>query len=279
MNPTLPTSYKNRFPFRLGTTSYIIPGSYATNVALLAPFLDEIELLFFESHQDAWPSTAEREELVRLADRYSLRYNIHLPLDLRLGHAKAPVRTAAVEILIRLFDLTGPLTPTTWTLHLPMEDDGNDKETIFAWRHRVTDSLRQLIDAGIPPRAVTLENIDYSIETIGELSQQTGFRMCLDAGHLIAQRVNVPATFDRFRDRIDMVHLHGVRNGKDHLSLAVLQDTDCRWIPDMLASFTGTVSLEVFSYESLVTSLDFFETLWENRFDEARRHMVGSTGR
>jgi sugar phosphate isomerase/epimerase len=208
-----------------------------------------------------------------------LRYNIHLPLDLRLGHAKAPVRTAAVETLIRLFDLAGPLVPTTWTLHLPMDGGLSDKEMVSDWRRRVMDSLGQLIDSGIPPRTVTLENLDYPIETVGDLARQTGFRMCLDAGHLIAQRVNVPAAFDRFRDRIDMVHLHGVRNGRDHLSLAVLQDRDCCWIPDMLASFTGTVSLEVFSYDSLVTSLDFFETLWEKRFDGARGDMVGITGR
>ena len=236
-------------------------------------------MLFFESRRDAWPSSAERSELVKLADTHSLRYNIHLPLDLRLGHADAAVRTAAVDTLLRLFDLAGPLSPTTWTLHLPMDAGLSDKEAIFAWRHRVMDSLGRLIDAGIPPRAVTLENIDYPIETIGDLAQQTGFRMCLDAGHLIAQRIDVPAAFDRFRNRIDAVHLHGVHDGKDHLSLAVLQDRDCCWIPDMLASFTGTVSLEVFSYESLVTSLGFFETLWEKRFDGARGGMVGITGR
>ena len=39
---------KGRLPFRLGTTSYILPSDMITNVAMLAPFVDDVELLFFE---------------------------------------------------------------------------------------------------------------------------------------------------------------------------------------------------------------------------------------
>jgi len=33
---------KNRFPFRLGTTSYIIPADLITNVRFLASYVDDI---------------------------------------------------------------------------------------------------------------------------------------------------------------------------------------------------------------------------------------------
>jgi len=44
-NPSL----KNRFPFRLGTTSYILPADLLMNVEFLADRVDDIELVLFES--------------------------------------------------------------------------------------------------------------------------------------------------------------------------------------------------------------------------------------
>ena len=263
MAPRLTKSYKNRYPFRLGTTSFIYPRGYAANVALLGPWLDEIELLFFESRPDSWPSAEETEKLIELAETHSLCYNIHLPLDLHLGHAAAHIRGASVETLIDLFRRTAPLKPTTWTLHLLLDADPGDRRSIADWRQRVSDSLRKLSDGGISPASVSLENLDYPIEWIHEISERTGFRMCLDVGHLLLNRVNVPAVYDRYEDSIDVIHLHGVRAGKDHLSLAALPETSCRWIPQRLAGFSGSLSLEVFSCDSLLSSLAFFEQLWD----------------
>ena len=42
-------AHKSGYPFRLGTTSFIYPAGWAENVARLAPLVDEVELLFFES--------------------------------------------------------------------------------------------------------------------------------------------------------------------------------------------------------------------------------------
>lgn len=55
MYPTLEKSHKGTFPFRLGTTSFIYPDNYETNVRLLAPYLDEIELLFLEGDPESLP--------------------------------------------------------------------------------------------------------------------------------------------------------------------------------------------------------------------------------
>ena len=45
----LSKSYKGRFPFTLATTSFIYPDDYVPNVRRLGPYLDEIELLCYES--------------------------------------------------------------------------------------------------------------------------------------------------------------------------------------------------------------------------------------
>ena len=47
--PALSKSYKGLFPFKICTTSFIYPDHYIPNVKMLGPFVDEIELLVFES--------------------------------------------------------------------------------------------------------------------------------------------------------------------------------------------------------------------------------------
>jgi hypothetical protein len=48
--PRLTKSYKGFYPFKLATTSFIYPDDYIPNVKMLGPFVDEIELLLFESN-------------------------------------------------------------------------------------------------------------------------------------------------------------------------------------------------------------------------------------
>ena len=263
MKAALSKSYKGMFPFRLGTTSFIYPAGYTQNIERIGPFLDEIELLFFESSPSAWPTTAQLSEIAGLGKRFGLQYNIHLPLDISLGHRNQRVRQAAVETVCRLYELTNALTPTTWTLHLQLAADPADAKAVADWRQRTLESLQLLLTCHIPPHRLSLENLNYPIEWIDQISQQTECRMCLDVGHLLVRRTDISAVYRRYAERIDVIHLHGVRNGRDHLSLAELKKQDCRWIPEMLAAFAGCVSLEVFSLGHLLTSLDFFEKLWD----------------
>jgi len=73
MYPVLPKSYKGAYPFRLGATSYIYPDHIIPNVKMLAPYLDEIELLLFESaSKDSRPSKHEINKLSFLAKEFDL---------------------------------------------------------------------------------------------------------------------------------------------------------------------------------------------------------------
>ncbi len=48
MYKKLPEIYKNSFPFKISCPSFIYKDDYIPNIKMLAPFMDEIELLFFE---------------------------------------------------------------------------------------------------------------------------------------------------------------------------------------------------------------------------------------
>jgi len=69
--------------------------------------------------------------------------------------------------------------------------------------------------------------------------------------------------FNRYCNRTSIIHLHGVENHKDHLSLDRLSKEKSKIVRGILKQFNGVVSLEVFSYPHLKNSLTFLEKLWQ----------------
>ena len=67
------------------------------------------------------------------------------------------------------------------------------------------------------------------------------------------------ALFDTYPEAISMIHLHGVENGKDHLALDRLTKEEMDSVIEILGRFSGIVSLEVFSFRDLETSLNVLE--------------------
>ena len=74
------------FPFRLGTSSYIIPADILPNAHYLAGKVKDIELILFEVDDgpNNLPSPEVIEELEQIAREQDLTYTVHLPLDLKL---------------------------------------------------------------------------------------------------------------------------------------------------------------------------------------------------
>jgi hypothetical protein len=61
-------SLKDCFPFRVGTTSYIVPDNLLPNLRYLADRVDDVELVLFESEEFSnMPSPSEVEEMAALA--------------------------------------------------------------------------------------------------------------------------------------------------------------------------------------------------------------------
>jgi hypothetical protein len=75
------------YPFRLGTTSYILPDEILPNALYLAGQVRDIELVLFEVDDgpNNLPSAEVVAELAALGQAMDLTYTVHLPLDLRLS--------------------------------------------------------------------------------------------------------------------------------------------------------------------------------------------------
>ncbi|MBI5593320.1 MAG: TIM barrel protein [Deltaproteobacteria bacterium] len=259
MYPQLPKSYKNAYPFRISAPSFIYPDDYIPNVRMLGPFLDEIELLCFESHESALPSRKTIHELESLAREFRFTYNVHLPTDIDPGSPDRKEKNRFIETLLRVMDLTLPLAPTTYTLHLPCNQAPIERMCDKAWQDRISESMGSLMDAGVRGPSLSVETLDYPLEWLDEILQKYDLRVCLDIGHLIANHENIETTYQRFAGQTTMIHLHGVDNGKDHQALDAFDQSRLDRIFSIIKRFTGTISLEVFSYDHLLASLAVLE--------------------
>ena len=255
--PLLSKSYKGRFPFTLATTSFIYPDDYVPNVRRLGPYLDEIELLCYESAH--LPARGTIEELSRLSAECGVTYNVHLPTDLSIGHRDGSHREQAVNAVLRAFERVAPLSPTTCTLHIPCDGHPLPADDSERWRDRVQASLEKIVGAGVAPGLISVETLDYPLETLKDLIDAFGLGVCLDVGHLILHGRDVEKTFAEFKDKAAILHLHGVRDGKDHLGLDHLPHDLEAPLTRVLPTFKGVVSLEVFSFNHLSASLNWLE--------------------
>ncbi len=256
-------SYKNVYPFRLGTTSFILRDDYVPNVSQLSPFLDEIELLVFESHAAGIPSADTVRALARIGKQSPVCYNVHLPIDVNLAAPTPGERQWACDRLLQVMERLSPLFPTTWTLHLDGTEYQNP-DLINQWQDQADRGLKLLVEAGIDLTTVSLENLFYPVSYWHPLLEKYPVRICLDIGHAILTGQSPANLFCNWAERISILHMHGVSEGQDHLPLSRLPDIEAKPMMQFLRSFHGSVSLEVFSLPFLIDSLIWLEEAFFN---------------
>lgn len=232
---------------------------------MLGPYLDEIELLLFESGYDSLPSKHEIKELSVLAKEFDITYDIHLPIDISLGDEDRSIRRRAIESVQRVIDLTLPLIPSVYTLHLSFNEDSNKIDSINKWQEHIYESMEQLLSMGIKSRSVAIENLMYPFEWLKKVISSLNLSVCIDIGHLIQMNADIKEFFDKYRNKISIIHLHGVKNNLDHLSLDKLTDNETSDIIEILKTYAGIAIIEVFSYNNLQASLKYLEKCWNQR--------------
>lgn len=217
---------KGRFPFRLGTTSYIIPAAILPNIRFLGPYVDEIELVLFESEDEhSLPSSAEIEEMNHLATEFDLVYNVHLPTDMWLADPDPLVRDRFRQRILRFIDRTSALDPTVFILHCESSNAQVRRCTdLKSWRDLLAESLEKLVHSGVDPGRIALENIEAAPEAILPLADYFGMRLCMDIGHMLRYGHGISDSIRSLLEKSPMIHLHGVRDGRDHLGI--------QWIPE-----------------------------------------------
>ena len=218
-NPSL----KNRFPFRLGTTSYVIPADLRANVAFLADKVDDVELVLFESDEITnLPDAATIKALHETAEMHDLTYTVHLPLDTWLGHREESVRERSVDKCLRVIERTEELKPFAYVLHFHGDQQGKSPSPdMMRWNEGHRRSVERLLHA-VDSQDLCVELLDYPYDLIEDIVNDYGLSICLDIGHLLLNGYTLEDYLDRYLQQTRVLHLHGIEEGNDHRSLAFL---------------------------------------------------------
>ena len=254
------------YPFRLGTTSYIIPADILPNVQYLAGKVRDIELVLFEV-EDGSNNLPGREQITRLrsiAAGNDLTFTIHLPLDLRLADDGSP-RHDSLEKAKRVIDCTRDLDPYAYVLHLDGKSmrNGAKPAAMQSWQVQAIESLKIVGEWAGSLEKLAVENLEgYPLDFYEPVLEQIAVSRTVDVGHLWLDNHDPVAYLRRALPRTRVIHIHGIA-GRDHKSLAHVPPDKLRAVLDELlrSIYCGVFTIEVFSEDDFLTSCAAVETI------------------
>ncbi|PID40410.1 MAG: hypothetical protein CR984_03330 [Proteobacteria bacterium] len=260
--PPLQTNGKNRFPFAVACPSFVHRAGYRDNVRALADFVDEIQLLFFESRAESIPSHALIRELGGMAAEKKIGYQVHLPSDVHPGHPDPGERRRAADAWATIIDRCTPLGPSTFTLHLSRNPQDSPPISDAQWRANLQETIKAMLPTGLDHGRISAESLDYPLDWVAPVITATGLSVCMDMGHLLVHGENIVEFYRRWKTRVTTIHLHGVDGHRDHLPLNRLAAHQMAAVLQILNTFTGGVTLEVYSHAALDASLGCLAAHW-----------------
>lgn len=255
------TQWIDALPFRIGTSSYIIPDDILPNVRWLAGKVKDIELVLFDIDEYCnIPDEHQARELKDLASANELSYTVHLPLNLNFSEKD---RDISLEKALKVINGTRSLIPHAYICHLECRDISGEKgEALREWQEQRIRAVRMLIkEARITGQELAIENLEtYPIEHNEAVIQNCGTRVCLDIGHLFLQDLDPIPIMRKWLPMTSVVHLHGVGT-RDHQSLRHMpMETIQVVVREFIrADYRGVVTLEIFNEEDFRTSMEMIK--------------------
>lgn len=208
--------YKERqYKQMIGTTSWLVPGTYYENARLVAQIVDFVELLVYTwDWETQMLLTKEIDKLNKLTEIYGLKYTVHLPTD-------------SVENVKNAYSfLNGKLDILNFVVH-PF-DNYEFLEIIENYHNVSVENLK--------------EQVYYHK------------RFVYDIGHsVLGIKPELSKILEN--GKITELHLMGIKDGKDHLEVDLSNlDTLYRELGDLTFS-TSLICFEVFGLEELINSV------------------------
>ncbi len=263
---------------RVGTTSYIQPADILPNVRYLAPLVDDIELVLFESDEASnLPDERTIAELASLAREHDLTYTVHFPLDIFPGSRVEAERSRAVKMLNRIVSLTEELDPFAYVLHLTPDHYGvSPSHEVGAWLSSLDRSLEEFLGTTtVDPSQICVETLSYPFDLVAELVSRYALSVTLDIGHIWLMGYDSDEATRLLLPKSRICHLHAVSNGTDHLGLDAGDGVAIERFLRSLVEHTErdgrerVLTLEVFSEREFAASLSFLKE---------SRAMMGQSG-
>src|SRR5688572_28480184 len=240
------------YPFRLGTTSYIIPDDILPNARYLAGKIRDIELILFEVDDgpNNLPTPEVIEELSQIAKQHDLTYTVHLPLDLKLGDDGSERDESLVKAK-RVIDCTRALDPWAYVLHLDGQSvrTSTDAWLITRWQDHSVRALEIAAEWAGGADKLAVENLEtYPLHFIQPVLDRILISRCVDVGHLWLDSHDPLPYLRAALPRTRVIHMHGIAE-RDHHSLACMpfEQVQAVWDELLHAKYAGVLTLEIFS--------------------------------
>lgn len=248
------------YPFRLGTTSYIIPADILPNVRYLAGKVQDVELVLFEVDDgpNNLPTREQINELRSLAADNDLTYTVHLPLDLRLADDGSP-RHVSLEKARKVIDCTRELDPWAYVLHLDGKSvrSGATPEALRRWQDQAVQSLEIVGEWAGGLQKLAVENLEgYPLDFYQPVLERVAVSRTVDVGHLWLDGHDPVIYLREALPRTRVIHIHGIAE-RDHASLGHVEPAKLRAVLAELtrAEYRGVLTMEIFSEGDFLTSL------------------------
>jgi sugar phosphate isomerase/epimerase len=247
-------------PFRLGTTSYIIPDDLLPNARYLAGKVKDMELILFEVDDgpNNLPSAEVIDELSKIAHENDMTYTVHLPLDLKLGEDGSEQNVSMVKAK-HVIDCTRGLDPWAYVLHLDGRSvrTSTDAGAIQRWQDQSVRALQIASGWAGDASKLAVENLEtYPLDFIQPVLERVPVSRCVDIGHLWLDGHDPIPYLRAALSRTRVVHIHGLTE-RDHQSLACmpLEKVQAVWDELIRAKYEGVLTLEIFSGEDFLSSM------------------------
>jgi sugar phosphate isomerase/epimerase len=254
------------YPFRLGTTSYIIPADILPNAHYLAGKVRDMELILFEVDDgpNNLPSSEVIDELSQLASEHDLTYTVHLPLDLKLGEDGSERDQSLVKAQ-RVIECTRGLKPWAYVLHLDGKSvrTSTDAQLVSRWQSQSVRALEIVAEWAEGAEKLAVENLEtYPLDFIQPVLDRIPVSRCVDIGHLWLDGHDPIPYLRSAMSRTRVIHMHGIAE-RDHRSLTFMPQEKVRvvWEELVHVNYTGVLTLEIFSEEEFLSSIDMLERL------------------
>ena len=257
----------HNLPFRIGTTSYIVPDDLLPNARFLADKVQDMQLVLFDVAGGAGnlPDAATVAALADLGERHAFTYTVHLISDLRWGDGEDPSLAQARQVI----ELTRPLQPFAYVLHLDgraVRAPDTLPSRLQQWQDDGVRALERVATWAGDPTLLAVENLEgYPPDFVQPVVLRSGASRCVDIGHLWLDGHDPLPPLQAALPHTRVIHIHGLA-GRDHASLAHMSAAQLDPVIQQLLDYPycGLLTLEIFGEE------DFFSS-WQALAESARR--------
>ena len=161
-----------------------------------------------------------------------------------------------------MIEATIDLDPFAYVLHVDAFDTTSREPTpaadIAAWTENVSRSIKDILATGVSSRHLCVETLAYRFDFLDPLIESFDLGVCLDVGHILLYGFDLQEHLDRYLPRTRVLHIHGIRDGKDHRGLEHLDPTALDMVINALRADAATprvFTIEVFSKEHFEPSM------------------------